>query len=116
MRASPNRSSSQGVTVLLPIRADRSALAAGAWRPRVSPGAPRHERPISLGVPCAQVKCAKPANRDESGARLAPCLDNARSGRIDEGLNSSHDWRSRGIDHGGVLSDRRAERLGPGLR
>ena len=40
-------------------------------------------------------------------------LDNARSGQLDEALNSSHDWRSRGIDHGGVLSDRRAERLGP---
>ena len=24
-----------------------------------------------------------------------------------------HNWRSRGIDHGGVLSDQRAERLGP---
>jgi len=40
-------------------------------------------------------------------------LDNARRGQLDEALNSSHDWRSRGIDHGGVLSDRRAERLGP---
>jgi len=46
----------------------------------------------------------------------AACLDNAQSGRVDEDLNSSHDWRSRGIDHGGVLSDRRAERLGPDLR
>jgi len=40
-------------------------------------------------------------------------LDNARSRQLDDALNSSHDWRSRGIDHGGVLSDRRAERLGP---
>jgi hypothetical protein len=40
-------------------------------------------------------------------------LDNARSGQLDDAVNSSHDWRSRGIDHGGVLSDRRAERLGP---
>ena len=42
-------------------------------------------------------------------------LDNAREPQLNGTPKPvpSHDWRSRGIDHGGVLSDRRAERLGP---
>src|SRR5207247_26233 len=41
------------------------------------------------------------------------CLDNPCSPRLNEPKNDrSHDWRSRGIDHGGVLSHQRAERLG----
>ena len=59
--------------------------------------------------------CAEQGRKSREAWRCAR-LDNAQSGRIDECLNSSHDWRSRGIDHGGVLSDRRAERLGPSLR